>query len=71
MSWQQKLKEKRFKDSYSQQELSEKIGVSRANYALWESGRITPSPKNRRKVAEYIGEPVQELFEKNKRPRRK
>lgn len=62
MQWHDKLKEKRIRESYSQQELSEKIGVSRANYALWESGRVTPSPKNRRKVAAYIGEPVHELF---------
>lgn len=62
MHWQIALKDARISRSYTQQELGDKLGVSRNQIWRWESGHSYPDPANKRKIAAFVGEDVQTLF---------
>ena len=58
-----RLRELRERASFSQMELSERSGVSRATIADLELGKRGAQPKTRRKLAEALGVEPWELVE--------
>lgn len=46
----------------SQEEISEKIGISRQAYAKWESGRTVPDIEKCKKLADFYGITVDSLI---------
>lgn len=47
---------------YSQEELAEKIGISRQAYAKWESGKTVPDIEKSRLLAEVYGVTIDSLI---------
>ena len=47
---------------YSQEQLAEKIGISRQAYAKWESGATTPDIEKAAKLAEVYGTTIDDLL---------
>ena len=47
---------------YSQEELAEKIGISRQAYAKWESGKTIPDIEKCRQLAEVYGVTIDSLI---------
>jgi transcriptional regulator with XRE-family HTH domain len=58
-----RLRELRERASFSQMELSERSGVSRATIADLELGKRGARPKTRRKLAKALGVEPRELLE--------
>mgnify|MGYP005805748533 CR=1 FL=1 len=54
-----KLREMR---KLTQEEMSERCGVSASCVSRWETGSIYPSRKNQKKIAEVLGITTDELF---------
>lgn len=57
-----RLMVERKKKNCSQKELGKLINVSEQTISLYERGKLTPRPENMKKLAEYFGITVQELF---------
>ncbi|PWV92010.1 DNA-binding XRE family transcriptional regulator [Paenibacillus cellulosilyticus] len=49
------LKEKRQRLSLTQDAIAERIGITRASYAHFETGRRTPAPRVAKRLAETMG----------------
>ena len=47
---------------YSQEQIAEKIGISRQAYAKWESGATTPDIEKAAKLAEVYGTTIDDLL---------
>lgn len=60
-----KLAELRKKSKLTQSEVAEALGVSRQAVSRWETGEIIPSAKNRRRLSELYGEPLDDLVSVN------
>ncbi len=63
MSFPQKLKELRHNKGITQEELAEKIFVSRTLITKYESGAVYPTEENLEKLALYFGVPMSVLLE--------
>ena len=57
-----KIIDLRKKDVWSQEELAEKLGVSRQAVSKWENGPSAPSTSNLCALAKLYGIPVEELL---------
>ncbi|WOI59050.1 helix-turn-helix domain-containing protein [Streptomyces fradiae] len=55
------LAERRRTLGYSQERLAQSVGVDRTTVGRWESGRITPQPAQRRRLAAALGIGLREL----------
>ncbi|MBP5272069.1 MAG: helix-turn-helix domain-containing protein [Clostridia bacterium] len=51
---------------YSQEQIAEKVGISRQAYAKWESGATTPDVEKAAKLAEVYGTTVDGLLKTEK-----
>ncbi|MHA2700663.1 LexA family transcriptional regulator [Streptococcus agalactiae] len=50
-----RLKERRTALGYSQSQIANYLGINRASYNQWESGKTKPNQKNLELVADYLG----------------
>ena len=57
------LRQMRRRAEMTQQDFSERIGVTRATIIAWESGTSIPSPRQLTALAEMFGCTVGELFD--------
>jgi transcriptional regulator with XRE-family HTH domain len=57
-----KIKVARVKKGWSQTALADRLHVSQATVALWESGNTFPKPNNLVELAELLDIPVDELL---------
>ncbi len=57
-----KIQRRRKEIGYSQEELAEKIGVSRAYMGFIEQGRNAPSLEVLEKIAKHLKLPISDLF---------
>ncbi len=57
-----KIIDLRKKNGWSQEELAEKLGVSRQAVSKWENGTSDPSTSNLCALAKLYGIPVEELL---------
>ena len=53
-----RLKEKRIERKFNQSEIANKLGINRASYNKWESGKSTPNQKNLTALAKILDVPV-------------
>lgn len=58
-----RVKEERARLNMQQQELAERIGVSRQTIHSIETGRYVPSTVLALKIAAVLGKPVEEIFQ--------
>ena len=58
----QRLREQRIKHGLTQEQLAEKIGVSRQSVSKWEQGISDPSTSNLFALAKLFGVSVEELL---------
>ena len=65
MSFGAKLIEQRKKHAYSQEQLSDKIGVSRQAISRWEADDTLPDANNLKKLSELFQISIDELLENN------
>ena len=65
MSFGTKLVEQRKKYAYSQEQLSDKIGVSRQAISRWEADDTLPDANNLKKLSELFQISIDELLENN------
>ena len=63
------LRELRKRDNVTQQELSDIIGISRNQLNAYEAGRMNPSVKNKRKIAEHFKVDVSEIIDLSAAPK--
>lgn len=61
-SGNEKLREARKQRLLSQQELAEKLNISRNTINRWERGDVRPSPENLRNLSDVLGVGLEELF---------
>ena len=59
---EERLKELRKKNHYSQREISEKLGIAQTTYAGYEAGRHEPNIKMLKAIAELYGISVDYLI---------
>ena len=57
------IKKYRKENNISQEELAEKIGVSRQSISLWENGRANPGLDTITELASILGVPVGALID--------
>lgn len=50
-------------NGFSQEEIAEKIGISRQAYAKWETGATVPDIEKCKKLADIYGTPIDSLIE--------
>lgn len=50
-----RLKELRLQHGFSQEELSEQIGIKQSSYSDWENGKCKPNYGKLEKIADYFG----------------
>ena len=62
----QKLKELRKSVSLTQQQLSEKLGISRVNYTRFENNAVRPDFETLIKLADFFDISLDELFDRTK-----
>lgn len=62
MSVGEQIKKCRNENKLSQKELGEKLGVSQAMIAQYESGKRLPKLETIQKIAEALGVPLNDLF---------
>lgn len=62
MTLAQRIKAQRTAKGYSQEEVAERLGISRQAVAKWESGQSAPSTENLFKLAELFGTTVDLLL---------
>ena len=60
--WNERLRDHRIEQSYTQQEVANIVGVNRVTYSRWEYGEQLPTPMYRRRLARFMGVEVSELF---------
>ncbi|MBS7877710.1 helix-turn-helix transcriptional regulator, partial [Streptococcus suis] len=53
-----RLKEKRIERKFNQSEIAYKLGINRASYSKWESGKSIPNQKNLSAIAKILDVPV-------------
>lgn len=53
-----RLKEKRIERKFNQSEIAYKLGINRASYSKWESGKSIPNQKNLSAIAKLLDVPV-------------
>ena len=53
-----RLKEKRIERKFNQSEIAYKLGINRASYSKWESGKSVPNQKNLTALAAILDVPV-------------
>lgn len=58
----EKLKKERNKKGKTQKEVAEDIGISMIMYSFMEQGLRKGSDKTKKKIAEYYGKTIDELF---------
>lgn len=56
MEFSIELKQRRENAKLSQEELAEKLGVSKRTVSSWETGENNPQPKMKRKIDQLFGE---------------
>lgn len=61
----EKIKEKRVKLNYSQEELGDKIGVTKVSVCGYEAGNKTPTLKTFLKMSDVLGLSPNELLNRN------
>ncbi|MBQ8196681.1 MAG: helix-turn-helix transcriptional regulator [Clostridia bacterium] len=66
MDLQKKLKELRKTYGYTQQEFSDKLGISRVNYTRYETGKVRPDYETIIKIADFYDISLDELFDRKK-----
>ena len=66
MDLQKKLKELRKTYGYTQQEFSDKLGISRVNYTRYETGKVRPDYETIIKIADFYDVSLDELFDRKK-----
>ncbi|AUW97240.1 helix-turn-helix domain-containing protein [Streptococcus pluranimalium] len=52
---EKRLKERRTALGYSQSQIANYLGINRASYNQWESGKTKPNQKNLELVSDYLG----------------
>lgn len=57
-----KLRDLRHEKNKTQMEIAESAGVTQQNYSLIEKGIVTPSLKVAKKIADYFGSTVDDIF---------
>jgi len=62
MEFNEKLQKLRIKENLTQEELAEKLYVSRAAISKWESGRGYPSIDSLKAIAKYFHVTIDELI---------
>lgn len=62
MQIHERLKRYRRAKGMTQEEVAERIGVSRPTLYFWESGRYVPSYDNIKKLADLYGETAERLL---------
>lgn len=61
-----KLKELRLSENLTQEQLSEKIGVSRVNYTRYETDKVRPDYETLIKLADFYDVSLDEIFNRKK-----
>lgn len=59
--WGQRIREAR-KDRFSQVQLAEALEVDQTTISAWEMGKRTPPDAMKVRLAELLGEPIEQLF---------
>ena len=62
MKFEEKLMKLRKEKAWSQEELAEKLNVTRQTISKWELGQTVPDMYNLTKIAEVFGTTVSELY---------
>lgn len=57
-----KLKELRVSENLTQQELSNKLGISRVNYTRYETDKVSPDYETIIKIADFYDISLDDLF---------
>ena len=65
MKFEEKLMKLRKQNAWSQEELAEKLDVTRQTISKWELGQTTPDTENLNKIATIFGITVNELLDEN------
>ena len=60
-----KLKELRISEGLTQQELSERLGISRVNYTRYETDKVRPDYETLIKLADFYNVSLDEIFDRN------
>jgi transcriptional regulator with XRE-family HTH domain len=60
--WNEKLKQLREKEKWSQYEAAEKCGTTQKTYWMWETGQSYPQKNNRRYIAKAFRVTEKYLF---------
>ena len=63
MKFEEKLIKLRKENAWSQEELAEKLNVTRQTISKWELGQTTPDMDNLTKIAELFGTTVNDLYD--------
>ena len=53
---------KQLRGKVPQQTVARAIGIRQSTYAMYETGRRVPGDENKRRLAQYHGKTVQEIF---------
>jgi len=61
-----KLKELRLSENLTQEQLSEKVGVSRVNYTRYETDKVRPDYETLIKLADFYDVSLDEIFNRKK-----
>ncbi|MFK5706036.1 helix-turn-helix transcriptional regulator [Ligilactobacillus sp. LYQ139] len=57
-----RLKGMRITEGFTQIEFAKALGVTQTAVSAWETGRVVPSTKNIKKIAEVLNKPIDEIF---------
>lgn len=68
MKFDEKLMKLRKENAWSQEELADKLNVSRQTVSKWELGQTTPDTDNLTKIASIFGISVNDLLDENTNP---
>lgn len=60
-----KIAELRHRENLTQKELAKKIGISASAIAMYEIGARTPALKTAKKLADYFGVQIEDIFFSN------
>ena len=62
----QKLKELRLSEQLTQQQLAEKLQISRVNYTRYETNVVRPDYETLIKLADFYDIPLDEIFDRKR-----
>ena len=62
----QKLKELRLSEQLTQQQLADKLQISRANYTRYERNSVRPDYETLIKLADFYDIPLDEIFDRKR-----